>query len=89
MNGARQIGRCYTHSLLRRVISVITRYSRWSWILPRCLHTFCDFLEPILSHLNPLCHITHCRVFCKDRDPIQIIKQDTHIYIQLLRELVR
>lgn len=61
--GAGQVGRFYTHSLLRRVIAVITGHPWRAWVLPRRLHTLRDFLEPVLPHLNPLCHVAYRRVF--------------------------
>lgn len=60
-------GRCCTHSLLRRVVAVITGHSWRSGILSRRLHTLRYLLETILPHLNPLCHVTHRRVFCENQ----------------------
>lgn len=54
-----------THSLFRRVIAVIARHARRSWILARGLHALGDLLEAILPHLNPLRHVAHRGVFCE------------------------
>lgn len=66
IKGDLQISFVYvTHSLFGCMIAMIARHTWWSRIFTCCFHTLSNFLESVLSHLDPLGHVTNRGVLCE------------------------